>query len=188
MTFFPLTEEVPVRIELWDDEVDSIRTFDLESQRSVEQLDEISIYPAVEVVLYKKQIQAGLERLEKEEKEYEAALKSQHKTEEAYRISKIIKELREGLEEGWKIGGLDAYIRYFCPETVSFLDYFPEGNRIIYLDEPARLKEKGETVELEFRESMVQRLEKGYLLPGRRNCSIRQTGSWLGCSVLPPSC
>lgn len=167
LDIFPLTEEVPVRIELWDDEVDSIRTFDLESQRSVEQLDEISIYPAVEAVLSKKQIQAGLERLEKEEKEYEAALKSQHKTEEAYRISKIIKELREGLEEGWKIGGLDAYIRYFCPETVSFLDYFPEGNRIIYLDEPARLKEKGETVELEFRESMVQRLEKGYLLPGQ---------------------
>ena len=167
LDIFPLTEEVPVRIELWDDEVDSIRTFELESQRSVEQLDEISIYPAVEAVLSKKQIQAGLERLEKEEKEYEAALKSQHKTEEAYRISKIIKELREGLEEGWKIGGLDAYIRYFCPETVSFLDYFPEGNRIIYLDEPARLKEKGETVELEFRESMVQRLEKGYLLPGQ---------------------
>ena len=35
---FPLTEEVPVRIELWDDEVDSIRSFDPESQRSVEQL------------------------------------------------------------------------------------------------------------------------------------------------------
>ena len=36
---FPLTEEVPVRIELWDDEVDSIRSFDPESQRSVEQLE-----------------------------------------------------------------------------------------------------------------------------------------------------
>lgn len=36
---FPLTEEVPVRIELWDDEVDSIRSFDSESQRSVEQLE-----------------------------------------------------------------------------------------------------------------------------------------------------
>ena len=47
---FPLTEELPVRIELWDTEVDSIRTFDLESQRSVEQLDEIALYPAVEIV------------------------------------------------------------------------------------------------------------------------------------------
>lgn len=45
---FPLTEELPVRIELWGDEVDSIRTFDVESQRSVETLKEIFIYPAAE--------------------------------------------------------------------------------------------------------------------------------------------
>ena len=45
---FPLTEELPVRIELWDDEIDSIRSFDVESQRSVENLEEITIYPASE--------------------------------------------------------------------------------------------------------------------------------------------
>lgn len=164
---FPLTEEVPVRIELWDDEVDSIRTFDLESQRSVEQLENITIYPAAEVVLSGDQLAAGIRRLEKEEKTYEKALREQHKLEEAHRIHTIIGELRSGLDEGWRIGGLDAYIRYFCPDTVSFLEYFPQGESVIYLDEPARLKEKGETVELEFRESMVHRLEKGYLLPGQ---------------------
>lgn len=73
---FPLTEEVPVRIELWDDEVDSIRSFDPESQRSVEQLEKITIYPAAESILTKKQLEAGIERLEKEEKEYEAALRA----------------------------------------------------------------------------------------------------------------
>ena len=164
---FPLTEEVPVRIELWDDEVDSIRTFDLESQRSVEQLENITIYPAAEVVLSADQLAAGIRRLEKEEKTYEKALREQHKPEEAHRIHTIIGELRSGLDEGWRIGGLDAYIRYFCPDTVSFLEYFPQGESVIFLDEPARLKEKGETVELEFRESMVHRLEKGYLLPGQ---------------------
>ena len=50
---------------------------------------------------------------------------------------------------------------------MSFLDYFPAGDTLICLDEPARLKEKGETVEQEFRESMIHRLEKGYLLPGQ---------------------
>ena len=47
---FPLTEELPVRIELWGDEVDSIRTFDVESQRSIENLEEVDIYPAAEFV------------------------------------------------------------------------------------------------------------------------------------------
>ncbi|MCB7318172.1 transcription-repair coupling factor [Lacrimispora sp. 210928-DFI.3.58] len=164
---FPLTEEVPVRIELWDDEVDSIRTFDPESQRSVEQLEELAIYPAAELVLSKEQLETGRGRLEEEEKAYEKALREQRKIEEASRIRGIIKELADGIREGWKISGLDGYIGYFCKETVSFLDYFPAGDSVIYLDEPGRLKEKGETVELEFRESMVHRLEKGYLLPGQ---------------------
>ena len=45
---FDLTEENPWRIELWGDEVDSIRSFDVESQRSLENLEEIVIYPAAE--------------------------------------------------------------------------------------------------------------------------------------------
>ena len=45
---FSLTDEVPVRIELWDEEVDSIRSFDAMSQRSIENLDSIKIYPAKE--------------------------------------------------------------------------------------------------------------------------------------------
>ena len=164
---FPLTEEMPVRIELWDDEVDSIRTFDLESQRSVEQLDRITLYPASEVVLSGGQMAAGIRRMKEEEKSYEKALRDQGKREEAARIRGIIEELTDELEAGYRAGGLDGYVKYFCPDTVSFLDYFPAGDSLIFLDEPARLREKGETVEMEFRESMVHRLEKGYLLPGQ---------------------
>ena len=43
-----LTEENPWRIELWGDEIDSIRSFDSQSQRSLENLDEITVYPAAE--------------------------------------------------------------------------------------------------------------------------------------------
>ncbi len=46
LDIYPLTEEVPIRVELWGDEIDSIRTFDVESQRSIENLDAITIYPA----------------------------------------------------------------------------------------------------------------------------------------------
>ena len=45
---YPLTEDSPVRIELWGDEVDSVRTFDVDSQRSIENLEEVLIYPADE--------------------------------------------------------------------------------------------------------------------------------------------
>lgn len=45
---FPLAEEMPMRIELWGDEIDSIRMFDAKSQRSIENISEITIYPASE--------------------------------------------------------------------------------------------------------------------------------------------
>ncbi|MCI8517273.1 MAG: transcription-repair coupling factor [Hungatella sp.] len=162
---FPLTEELPFRIELWDDQVDSIRTFDLESQRSVEQVERAVIYPASEQTLGKEQLEDGLLRIREAARKQEKILRDQRKTEEAHRIASIIKEFAEGLEEGFVSSGLDSYLTYFCQETVSFREYFPQGQTAVFLDEPARLKEKGETVESEFRESMIHRLEKGYLLP-----------------------
>ena len=45
---YSLTEENPWRIELWGDEIDSIRSFDAQSQRSLENLDDVTIYPAAE--------------------------------------------------------------------------------------------------------------------------------------------
>ena len=162
---YPMTEELPLRIELWDDEVDSIRTFDLESQRSVEQLDEAVIYPATELVLTRKQIESGILKIEKAAKQYEAVLRKEMKTEEAHRIHTITAEVVEGLKEGWKISGIDSFLTCFCENTVTFLEYFPKEDLAVFLDEPLRLKEEAETVEGEFRESMIHRLEKGYLLP-----------------------
>ena len=186
---FPLTEEVPVRIELWGDEVDSIRSFDAESQRSIQQMDEVTIYPAAELILTKEHIEEGILRLEADEKKQEKAFRDQKKPEEAQRIRRAVGELVESLKEGFDVQTLDAYIRYFCRDTVSFLDYMkevgakvtlvssgvagkasekkPAAGLALILDEPQRMKEKAETVETEFRESMSHRLEQGYILPGQ---------------------
>ena len=186
---FPLTEEVPVRIELWGDEVDSIRSFEAESQRSIQQMDEVTIYPAAELILTKEHIEEGILRLEADEKKQEKAFRDQKKPEEAQRIRRAVGELVESLKEGFDVQTLDAYIRYFCRDTVSFLDYMKEvGAKVtlvssgvarktaekkqtsglaLILDEPQRMKEKAETVETEFRESMSHRLEQGYILPGQ---------------------
>lgn len=51
LDIYPLTEDYPYRIELWGDEVDSIRSFDMQSQRSIENLDSITVYPAAEIVV-----------------------------------------------------------------------------------------------------------------------------------------
>ena len=47
---YPLTMEVPVRIELWGDEIDTIRCFEPQSQRSMDQIECVSVFPAAEVI------------------------------------------------------------------------------------------------------------------------------------------
>jgi len=164
---FPLTEEAPYRIELWGDEIDSIRIFDVSSQRSIEQADSLTIYPAAEVIPDEERIRAGLKRIEEEEKKYYKSLRDQFKTEEAARIHSIINEFREELESHQAYVTLESFINYFYDRTMSFFEYFSNEDTIFFLDEPGRLIEKGEAVETEFREGMIGRIEKGYILPGQ---------------------
>ena len=95
---YPLTEELPIRIEFWGDEVDSIRTFDVDSQRSVENLEQIVIYPADD--------------------------------------------------------------RLGSDRKVSFINYFDPKDTLVFLDEPARLLEKGRLAENEVEKARENRAEE----------------------------
>ena len=164
---FDLTEENPYRVELWGDEVESIRSFDVLSQRSIEKLSGITVYPASEMLLSEEQLRAGMERIEKEGEAFSQKLRSQFHTQEAHRVDTQIKELSEQVCEFRNLVNLDAYIHYFYQDTVSFLELFDREDTCVFVDEPARVREHAEAVELEFRESMMHRVEKGYILPGQ---------------------
>ncbi|MDE6663226.1 MAG: transcription-repair coupling factor [Lachnospiraceae bacterium] len=167
---FDLTEENPYRIELWGEDVESIRSFDILSQRSIEKLESVSIFPATEMILSKDELRAGIKAIEKDAKIYADKLRAEMKTEEAHRVSRQIKELREQLLElnlSVNTVNLDSYIRYFYPRLSTFLDFFPNEQSCIFVDEPMRVKEHADAVEFEFRESMMHRVEKGYILPGQ---------------------
>lgn len=164
---FDLTEENPYRIELWGDEVDSIRSFDVLSQRSLEKLSGVTIYPAGEMLLSGRRLREGMSRIEKEAKAFTGKLRKEFRTEEAHRVETQIKEMTEQIFEFRNLLNLDAYVHYFYDNTVSFLDLFDRDKTCVFVDEPARVREHADAVELEFRESMTHRLEKGYLLPGQ---------------------
>jgi len=169
---FPLTEECPYRIELWDDEVDTIRSFDVESQRSIENVNNLTIYPASEIILDEDTLSEGLRKIEEEKDSYIEELRKQKKLDEVRRIKEIVNELKDSVDLYNGSMGLESYIRYFYENTVSFFDYFPEDKTVFFLDEPARATEKGDAVEYEFRESMMGRIEKGYILPGQMDVLI----------------
>ncbi|MDD6207158.1 MAG: transcription-repair coupling factor [Clostridiales bacterium] len=164
---YTLTEENPYRIDFWDDEIDTIRAFDVESQRSVENVEEITIYPAAEFVMDEKTLLAGIKKIEKEQKAYTEILKKEQKYEESSRINKLAEEWKEKLKNYSTGVGVESLIDYFYTDTVSFFDYFKPENTVFYLDEPNMVREHGNAVEYEFRESMISRSEKGYILPGQ---------------------
>ena len=188
---FDLTEENPYRIELWGDEVESIRSFDVLSQRSIEKLESISVFPATEFVLDEDRIQTGLKKLEQEAAAQEKMFRDRHCPEEAHRIAVQTRELKEQLLEFHSKVNIESYIRYFY-EDMSILPELLKamGDAVFFLEEPARLKEQADAVELEFRESMAQRAEKGYILPGQMDilCSGEQVAASLcGGSVVTVS-
>jgi len=109
LDIFPMGNPHPFRIDLFDDEVDSIRTFDPESQRSMDKVERIEMLPAREFPLDEQ----GIAQFR-----------------QAYRIqiegdpqsSLIYREVSEGNA----LGGLEYYLPLFFEQTASLFDYLPE--------------------------------------------------------------
>ena len=128
---FDLTEENPYRIELWGDEVESIRSFDILSQRSIEKLESITVYPATEFVLSGEQIRKGIARLEKEAAKQEKIFRDAHQPEEAHRIATQVSELKEQLLEFQSKANLEGYIRYFYENTVTMPELLADTSALL---------------------------------------------------------
>lgn len=162
---FPFTEECPVRIELWDDEVDSIRSFDVSSQRSIERISEVTIYPATENIISDDILYKGIDKIKAELEQVSARFEAEKNFESAGRIRKVTNQVIEQLQE--KSGNAsEKFLKYFYDTTVSFVEYF-DREALFVIDEPDRISERMQAVTEEFRESMSHRLQAGYLLPGQ---------------------
>ncbi len=165
---YPLTEECPYRVELWGDDIDSIRSFDVESQRSIEEVNSVKIYPSCEMVLTEERIEKGLALIKKEHKKQAEKLKKEFRTEQYARLNKMVASLKEELKEFNSTMGIDSMVEYFYDDTVSFLDYIPKDSEI-FIDDPERVHRQAVVYTQEFAMSMEGRLEGGYVLPTQAN-------------------
>jgi len=133
---FPVTLENPVRIDLWGDDIDSIKTFDVSSQRSIENIDSFSIYPAKEYIF--DGISDGISAIEKEFKSQYKTLMDLGQIEAALRLKKNVDELIDKIKYFKNIVTFENLIGYFTKETVSFLSYFKASDYVV-VDEPQRV-------------------------------------------------
>ncbi len=168
---YPLTEENPVRIELWGDEADSIREYDALSQRSIEKLKQILIYPATDLVTDEDMRLGAKVRIEAEASRVYDALRKEMKTEAAYRLKTYTDQVMEALVCGISIN-LSPYICYLYGRTENLLDLINIRHAGVIIDEPARCEERGHAVWQEWTDSVTHRIETGHMLPGESDVLI----------------
>ena len=134
-----ISEKQGIRIELWGDEIDSIRTFDINTQRSLEKQENIKIYPAHEFLLDK-----PLEE-----------------------VAKDIQDQRDKEEilEGNFTNKIDKYWNKFYnnPDN-TFIDYIKD-NYIIFIDEVSKIKARSENVIKDTKLLMQNLVEKKRYIP-----------------------
>ncbi len=166
--FFSPAYQNPVRIELFDNEVDSVRFFDILTQRSVGKASEISIAPARELLLTQDELKAGAARLQTDLDKRVKALNSsgKKKTVTAKLQEKLGMDI-EKLKLGSYFEGIEKYNPYFDKRYTSFVDYLDDC--IVIVDEPNRVKQRYETLQLEFQEYFNHLLEEGEVLPEQFN-------------------
>lgn len=164
--FYSPIHQNAVRIELFDDEIDSIRYFDVLTQRSVSKAKKIRITPAREFIVTREEFAAGAENLQAELSARLRTLggdrrKKTSDTKAKERISEDIEKLRQGIH----FYGIEKYSPYFPDKNYSLIDYMKDC--IIFIDEPNRIKQRCETIAFEFREHFNQLLEDGEVLSGQ---------------------
>jgi len=118
LDMFPMGSDLPFRIDLFDDVIESIRSFDPESQRTIKNINDIHILPAYEFPLHE-------EAITQFRKNYRKRFEGDPQKSAIYR----------DVSNGNASGGLEYYLPLFFQETLSLTDYLPENTLYISLQD-----------------------------------------------------
>lgn len=152
----------PVRIELFDIEIDSIRTFDAESQRSIGRQERVEILPAKEFPLSAEQALKAADRVQEELSDYLFRLKD---SELAGKLKENFSGYIEKLKNANHFAGIDKFIPYFYCSAASIFDYI-DSDTIVLVEDTGRLKQRLSNVVDDHYRQCETLHEKGMLLPG----------------------
>lgn len=163
LDIFPPISSEAFRIELFGDEIDSIRTFNTDSQRSIEKVNEIEIFPAKEIILDDQSVEKAYKSIEENLNSVLNSFRSK-KNREAYdKIKSIVTQNLEGLRESRNFETIDSYLPFFFDSRISFFDYIKDS--IVVVDDAQRCLGKINSTYFEFEENYKGFLQRGDILP-----------------------
>ncbi len=153
---FPVGSAMPVRIELWGDEIDSIANFDIESQRRNERLlDRVEIFPAMETLFDNgEQLKSVIERLS-------SAARGKRTELVRNALARDVDRVNTGLE----LGNIDKYLPFAYEKTETVFDYLSAESPVVFC-EYANCLDKSASVMKHHTEDLKLLLEAGELCKG----------------------
>ncbi|KRK65007.1 transcription-repair coupling factor [Companilactobacillus tucceti DSM 20183] len=163
---YPLDVDDPIRIDFFGNQVEKIKSFDSETQRSLKEMDQINISPANDRVITDEQIAAGLKKLTKSHDKQLKAADKDTKDNLEIAFGQIIEELSEKMRPD----NIGSIINYLIAEPSSLIDYLGDGDLIIF-NEYNRLVEQSKDNLADNQSWLASQLEYGKSLPEQ---TIRQ--------------
>ncbi|MBO8170057.1 MAG: transcription-repair coupling factor [Thermoanaerobacteraceae bacterium] len=164
---YPVDEQQPVRVEFWGEDVDSIRCFDVSTQRSQTRVDKVVLGPARELVLTQESRERGKKAIEAEFAMARKKLVAAKNNRALDRLNeKVGAALDKVINEQWAVG-LEQFHSFFYPDGETLIDYFPSP--VIIWDEMGRIEEETKRLSKERADTYSQLLMDGALLPSQSN-------------------
>lgn len=154
LDIFSPCEDMPYRIEFFDNEIDSIRSYEAMSQRSLNNEDSCRILPASELCLTKAETDKIIAFIEK-------SLKSKKCSDD---LRQTLSGDMERVNEKMSFPAADKYISIIYEEIPTLCDYITD-DCIVFMQEPKRLNERTKTLEWEDAEKYSDLSEKGIIAP-----------------------
>ncbi len=143
-----VSEKIGIRVEFWGDEIDSIRTFDIRNQRSIDMLKNATIYPSCEFVL-----ENGLDEV------INNIIENKDKNKIEY-----LEEDIELIKSGDYISKVNKYFNDFYSKYEGIIDYLGE-DYIVFLDEAGKIKARSENIEKDTNSTIQNLIEKQKYVP-----------------------
>lgn len=164
---FPPDSVYPYRIELFGDEIESIRTFNVESQRSIDKVKTLKIFPAKEMIVNENVIEEALNFMQSE---LEEVIKNSSDKKRIEKIKTIVNRNMEVFRETNTFETIDSYLPFLYKNSETFFDYLDKY--MIVLDDRVRTLGKLDSTYTEFNENYSIFLERGDILPSQSNLLI----------------
>ncbi|MDA8347121.1 MAG: transcription-repair coupling factor [Thermaerobacter sp.] len=171
---FGLGDEAPVRADFFDDEIDTLRRFDPETQRSLDVQEEVTIGPASELVLDARTAREGIAGVRRELHMQLARLRRAERVDIAQRLEDRIGRVVETWGSLPAGQGAERFHAFFYPEAAHLVDYLPEG-ALTLLSDPERAWEAARAAHRLAQDRSLALLGEGAILPRQGDVLLPET-------------